>query len=1440
MRRNEGQKMNEKELIAFISSEDHSRLLDYSYQQPDTSPPQQQQQQQSQQQQQLQQQQQQQFQPQGQGRSLAIALDTHSLPPKSTIAFKSQQLPQYHQQRQQMQQQLQQFQQWRQQQSPPSQFVPELSPINSPSSPSKQRKQPQQQLPQLPASLFSPTSPLSKQQKQQIPQQWPPQQTTPPSQTSPSSPSKQLQQQQQQQPHQLLLQQQQQQQQLPLTLPSSLLPTTPSSLSSPSSRFQQPKTISYSSPSSSPKQQLSIFSTSPQQQQHRHRHGQQQQHQQISSQSKPATSKPIEKMKKFFNIKSRSSKSAERTNASRQAAKATKLFSKDRNDSDDDDDDNGGSSSSNLDVDEAGKRYHYTRRATEGGIQAPLQKLGTKLKLLETSKHKDVLLDPLQHKWTMQQKIIEVQQKEIDETKAKLKEVEEEIEKLKNLFLESEKRNEDLTAQLQQQNQLLNQQSLSPLLPLPSPPPPLPPPPQLHQQQQQQQQQKLKPQFHLNHRRTRSDGFKLVVDLDATPTSPASSNEHPSFSSNKTPPLSSSTSRIAISASPDRTQTPPKSARVARLNLIKQSALLNRATRIRTLSDCNRDQNPHLTISGYQYRPPNRLPVVYEHYETVNTETYRKMYGGRYYKKKESNIDKLLELYNARTGNSEENNIGGSRNSGGSMSVCSGGTASSSIIVERKNRFQVITRNNIDLGQSVQQQQKQQQQQQLAEQIEESKKQQQQMHSLTTSPQRPKTSPQSRQEPPTVMSQLLKKTPEKSSDLDSSGNRSSEERKKTIGLDDYLKMYNEMMRERAASRQPIRSGNASNDLPTQQLIKKRNRTVSINSESPDSKSSPQKQQQLQQQRQQQQQLQLQTRSLSLTPPTQQQAISPARHLSLTPSPGQPATSRSNILPTRKPSIRRYSCSEATFDSRRNYPFQPSRNKPTNQTKDIAERGTNNVLRKKFLDWTFRRQSAVEPPRIMPTSDSFNSSPPGSTSISSSNLSGYTSSSGSIISGLNKFGSKLAKLKFRKKNGRRQSEPTQTMNKELKGLAVKHLRNLYQKKLHECQEANFANDKLRVCIDALFVFELGHYDSRNRRSNHYIITVIIFLWFNIAPPEVAIITMLKQFECYDIMPVNSEMILLHEELKVGIRKRICSCISNLTNFIIVVVIGNDDDDNDNDYDIYNINYNNNNNDDDDDDGGDDETGNDFEIGLICADIRDSLFDAISLLKVLKFHRILVMDKNLYEPLFMLTYKKALFFIYLMFDAIHLPDYLYEPIRSMGVGTYDMDRIITIQRSTLLLDALKLLNEHHISAIPVVDDDRKLLDIFTKEDVMNLIFSDLATQMSTPIGDIVREQRERFEGLFLCNDSDQLITVIEYFIVSKVHRLLIVDQDKTLLGVVSLSDVVNFMVFGHDEEDEEDIQIGDEDDDDDDVSIQLSQSSYSIDSTSQDGVAVTSQI
>jgi 5'-AMP-activated protein kinase regulatory gamma subunit len=111
---------------------------------------------------------------------------------------------------------------------------------------------------------------------------------------------------------------------------------------------------------------------------------------------------------------------------------------------------------------------------------------------------------------------------------------------------------------------------------------------------------------------------------------------------------------------------------------------------------------------------------------------------------------------------------------------------------------------------------------------------------------------------------------------------------------------------------------------------------------------------------------------------------------------------------------------------------------------------------------------------------------------------------------------------------------------------------------------------------------------------------------------------------------------------------------------------------------------------------------------------SLFDAIKTLIQEKVHRLPVIDPETGNVLYILTHKRILKFLFLYYYDLPLPHNLDKPIRDLSLGTFD--NIATATMNTPLIDALHAFNERRVSALPVIDETGKVIDVYAKFDVI----------------------------------------------------------------------------------------------------------------------------
>ncbi|XP_066517847.1 5'-AMP-activated protein kinase subunit gamma-1 isoform X2 [Hoplias malabaricus] len=199
----------------------------------------------------------------------------------------------------------------------------------------------------------------------------------------------------------------------------------------------------------------------------------------------------------------------------------------------------------------------------------------------------------------------------------------------------------------------------------------------------------------------------------------------------------------------------------------------------------------------------------------------------------------------------------------------------------------------------------------------------------------------------------------------------------------------------------------------------------------------------------------------------------------------------------------------------------------------------------------------------------------------------------------------------------------------------------------------------------------------------------------------------------------------------------------------------------------------------------------EGSLISISPDASLFDAVYSLLKHKIHRLPVIDPQSGNVLHILTHKRILKFLYLFGTSIPKPCFLQRKIKEAGVGTFR--NIATVQQTATVYDALSIFVERRVSALPVVDEERKVVALYSRFDVINLAAQKTYNNLSMTMQEAVRRRRCFVEGVIKCYPDETLETIIDRIVEAEVHRLVLVDRDNVVRGIISLSDLLQAVVL-----------------------------------------------
>ncbi|KAM9973173.1 hypothetical protein ACTFIR_012548 [Dictyostelium discoideum] len=201
-------------------------------------------------------------------------------------------------------------------------------------------------------------------------------------------------------------------------------------------------------------------------------------------------------------------------------------------------------------------------------------------------------------------------------------------------------------------------------------------------------------------------------------------------------------------------------------------------------------------------------------------------------------------------------------------------------------------------------------------------------------------------------------------------------------------------------------------------------------------------------------------------------------------------------------------------------------------------------------------------------------------------------------------------------------------------------------------------------------------------------------------------------------------------------------------------------------------------------------------LISTEPETNLYDAASLLLCYKIHRLPVVDKkDTNSILHILTHSRILAFM--MKSLPQLPEKLLSiPIGSLGIGTFAT--VVTVMTHTPLVEVLELLSEKKISAVPIIDSETsKIVDVYSKSDVTLMSKQGILSpsDLNLPVHQVLStftKLWQRPEQIYTCTRFDKLGDVIERCIKKRVHRLVCIDSSKKVEGILSLSDILNYLL------------------------------------------------
>ncbi|KAF2470174.1 nuclear protein SNF4 [Lindgomyces ingoldianus] len=149
--------------------------------------------------------------------------------------------------------------------------------------------------------------------------------------------------------------------------------------------------------------------------------------------------------------------------------------------------------------------------------------------------------------------------------------------------------------------------------------------------------------------------------------------------------------------------------------------------------------------------------------------------------------------------------------------------------------------------------------------------------------------------------------------------------------------------------------------------------------------------------------------------------------------------------------------------------------------------------------------------------------------------------------------------------------------------------------------------------------------------------------------------------------------------------------------------------------------------------------------------------------------------------------------LKFVAVNVKEtqMLRMPLKDLNVGTYE--ELCTANMDTPVMDVIHMLVKKSISSVPILDKDGAVINVFEAVDVITLIKGGVYDDLNLTVGEALLKRSDEFAGIYTCSMNDQVGTIFDTIRRSRVHRFVVIDEERRLKGVLTLSDILEYILL-----------------------------------------------
>ncbi|MCJ1379959.1 AMP-activated serine/threonine-protein kinase regulatory subunit [Xylographa soralifera] len=136
-------------------------------------------------------------------------------------------------------------------------------------------------------------------------------------------------------------------------------------------------------------------------------------------------------------------------------------------------------------------------------------------------------------------------------------------------------------------------------------------------------------------------------------------------------------------------------------------------------------------------------------------------------------------------------------------------------------------------------------------------------------------------------------------------------------------------------------------------------------------------------------------------------------------------------------------------------------------------------------------------------------------------------------------------------------------------------------------------------------------------------------------------------------------------------------------------------------------------------------------------------------------------------------------------------LRKPLRHLNLGTYK--NLETARMETPVLEVIQQLVHQNISSVPILNSDGVVVNVFEAVDVIALIKGSVYEELNLSVGEALQKRSDDFPGIYTCSIDDRLDTIFDTIRKSRVHRFVVIDEGNRLVGMLTLSDILEYVLL-----------------------------------------------